>query len=649
MKISKTAVLTLSCVFSMAGLWLMVVSADSAKKISTDLDNAIQHIENIILISDSDKNAIFRQKDNRLVEIYTNNFVLSTGWDNKNEIFKNGTTEVDGSTVLWWIKNKIWGSYNVILWWEWNMVTWARHVILWWEWNSIGASANSVIAWWRNNRVNWASSVIVWWSSNELNGDNGFSLIVWSNSSVDWDYSAALWLNSHVNANKSFLWTDWNWETLSSEDVFAVVWWSGMVVGLDKAHSFAQLTLWGPIKLISSTDTNGIQCGGEEWWWTIKAVADGSNICLCSCDGSGRNSLFAFRRCKWKCDTNIHPKCGNAPVTKFCEGGQNTYTWSCEQWKIVEWSWAYFIDKHSIVHWACQTENGEVVTCSTWSINTNSVCPDRCGWEEPQTYWRIVKWSSTITDTSPKKWTYVTGSTNPGACEWSCKEWFELNQTTNKCVKKCGWDKPYGDWIRWTNYGDYVAFYNDNESQVYWHTGWTYLEKDKFTDVSCVWTCASGYQRFSPEPACAPIPPRPQPKCLSWIIPFAHANNDYEPSVSTYYSYSTNKTKPCTYSCDNGYNYIPELDECREIPPDNLCEDAHYGCKYEAYLVPGSESTLTQTTMIVYKWKCMKGSVVQDCEEKLDINGGCHHCASSGFPYCFPINFGTDCKEWDYY
>ena len=378
MKISKTAVFTLWTVFAAASLWLMVVYA-AERDLSTDLSKVVQHIEKVIFVSTWDNTKATMDQTNGLVRIRTNNFILTTG----NNI--NWTW----SSILWWESNNIKWEYDVILGWEWNIIDWNRSTILWWKSNTI-IGDSSVIWWWESNTIKWTSSVILWSTGNIVTWS--YSIVVWNNSTVEWNNSAALWVNSHVKAYNSFLWTDWNhWdEKLEADSTFAVVSKSGMVINTNKAHPFAQLTIWWPIILSENVNNNkNIQCGGGIGGWIVKTVNSGWNMCLCSCDGSGWNSIFGLGRCTSICDNSIKPECGDDLYSVCFWFHNQMYSWTCKIWEVVEWTWAYLTDKNNIVHRTCQTDDGNVKSC-TWNsldaieIGSNICRPEHavCAWPD---------------------------------------------------------------------------------------------------------------------------------------------------------------------------------------------------------------------------------------------------------------------------
>ena len=386
MKISKTAVLAMWCVFTAAGLWLTVATAvadNESKTLNVDLRNAVQHIKEVVFISSWSSNspeAIAQQVGDRLVWIETNRFVLSIN-ENSNTITPKGNWKGNGSSILWWISNKMDGwAYNVILAWSGNeMNLWTNNTILWWEGNKTSSMNWSTIIWWKDNTIEWNHSVTVWWHDNSIKGNK--STIVGNNSSVTWNDSTALWLNSKINASGSFLWTDGWWHgELEADEVFAVMSRSGMVINTKKAHPLAQLTIWNPMIVYESRKSEGIKCEDNQWWWIMKVVKNGGNanqVCFCSCDGSGWNSLFGWRwACQSYCQWTTHkvPECGSE-VKKIKENGKLLYTWSCKVWEVLEWTGAYLVTSDGKIHWSCQTEDGSASSCSgftDWTITTYS-------------------------------------------------------------------------------------------------------------------------------------------------------------------------------------------------------------------------------------------------------------------------------------
>lgn len=526
MKISKTAVLTLWTVFVMAGLWLMVAYG-AEKNLSTNLSNVIQHIEKVIFISTWDNTQATMNQTNGLVRINTENFILSTDDTNTINWIK--------SAILWWERNDIKWNHDVIFGGNINSISWNTSTILWWEHNVIEGNS-SVIWWWRFNAIKWASSVILWSTGNTVSW--GYSVVVWNNSSVNGTNSVALGANSHVKATNSFLWTDWNHgdEELEANNVFAVVSKSGMVINTNKAHPFAQLTIGWPIILSENTGNNkNIQCGGGIWWWIVKTVNSGWNTCLCSCDGSGWNSLFGLGKCRSVCDISIQPACSTDEPQRINDGTKHVYSWWCNPWTVVEWTWAYFMDKKWNLHWSCQTDDGTVVQCQTY----DGIMP--C-----------------IGDGCDDEW-------------WECKG----------SIPEHAINVPHSD--------------PDSDEE-------------------------------------------------NLLFP-----SEQEAIASNY---------PCAYFCDeeNNWFYDPNEEICKKL--SNPCkEDELWGC------IPPFTTFETWADNGRLYWYCgVNGRKLENrecnvCDEWYypDRDNewhlickpmtGCHHCAKSGFPYCFTIDFDEKCDE----
>lgn len=358
------------------------INDGTTKEVKMDLGNAIQHIESVKLIAQNGTSEAVLKSiwSTNLVGIKTNNFIISkSDSENRNSIVWGS----NNSNILWWVKNSIKWSYSSILWGTHNTIwdinnsenKWDYSTILWWTWNTITKWSYSTILWWQSNTLKWNGSVIAWWKENNIDGD--YSVTVWSNNTVDWNNSAALWTNSTVSADNSFLWTDGNHnETLSVDNVFAVVSDHGMVVNANKAHSLAQLTIWWPL-IIDSWDKDAfIECNWSNAWvmkvvdrdeaWTLK--------CLCGCDGTAWHSLYGQWTCEAKCNVDLSPECG---AVKRCNiWGKKAYKWTCTnwKWKAVQWNWAYLVTKDNNVHRTCQTDDWAVVMCAekaTGNFNTN--------------------------------------------------------------------------------------------------------------------------------------------------------------------------------------------------------------------------------------------------------------------------------------
>ena len=477
MKISKSGLLNLSLVFTVLGLWLVAVSM-AQRQLYVDLNNAAQYMEKVKFISTwSNDSAFLEQIGDGSVKIQTNNFILSRTWSDENII-----SGAYYSSILWWIKNKIeWKrnrdrGTNVIIGWSENLINSEYNVILWWKWNKIENWKYSVIVWWKDNTLSWNYSVILW-SNNTLEGSQ--STVVWRSGYVKGNYSAALWTNSKVEANNSFLWTDGSTtETLTGDNLFVIMAGSGMIINNNVAHRFAKLTIWWPLIVSSKNTDENIQCGTWKGWWILKIKNAGSQMCLCSCNGSWRNSMLGKGKCMGICDSSIKPECGNdvqrIKVWNFIE-----YSWSCIFGKVVKWTWAYLVTKYDKVNWSCQTDDGQTIGCS----GTATGYPYRSCWGSHPNEWVIV-WGSVYVEVNwIKTWHYTSGST-PWVCEYTCDTSKGYHWNGEMCVNtyECIWDQP---WENTT--GSTVAPTWSNKS-------WTY--KETWALWACEWRCkSSNYER----------------------------------------------------------------------------------------------------------------------------------------------------------
>ena len=505
MKISKKALLAISGLLSISALWLMFVSADS-RELFMDVHNAVQHINKVKIISTwSNTKTATLSYTNDLVQIDTDNFILWETWDNKNTITKTETKTA--SSILWWIKNSILWSYDVIIWWSGNTIGWTYNTILWWEWNNINSGtcwSFDTIVWWKNNNILWIdaynpngegcsesnkNSVIIWGHDNYTYGN--YSVVMWNNSSVSWDNSVALWSGSHIEANNSFLWTDGNSpETLKTNDVFVIMAQNWAVINTNKAHSFAKLTLWWPLVLSNSDNQSDIQCGQWQWGGIIKMEKSENNqLCLCSCDGSGWNSMFSYWACSKVCNKFLEPpKCGTE-VTTECTRRWIVYSWSCENGKPIEWTWAYFVDKNNVVHRSCQTADGQVDSSCTGNTASDvneiiSACKPQCAnWTDFDKNWKSCKSSLECPDGYARK------DANSD-CEVinTCKNKRWLYRTTYYTKDKVKWMQGFSGWY---GYDWYMPLGSDDNVKR------TCVSNEEFNETmmhSCTFTCAEWYE-----------------------------------------------------------------------------------------------------------------------------------------------------------
>ena len=299
--------------------------------------------------------------ENKKLKVNTQNFILraySGTESNTNEIVSNV-----GSTILWWIKNKITASdVSTIIAWLWNYTQFSQGwTILWWSSNWINGNYNTIM-WWYHNIIWWNNTTIAWWQSNTINGN--FSIIAWNNNTISGNNSLSMWIQSNIEWDNSFYWSDINHnDTLNESEVFAVVSDSGMAINTDTPHDLAQLTIsWTLIVRENNKDIN-VQCGWGEWKWILKTIKKWAEKCLCSCDWERRRSLYNWS-CESSCNPDIKPACWNVKL-QHIDSTHMMYSWWCNTWNAIATS--YYVTSNNIVNWACQTHDGTTIKC-TWDI-----------------------------------------------------------------------------------------------------------------------------------------------------------------------------------------------------------------------------------------------------------------------------------------
>lgn len=501
MKISKKTLLAISILLNISALWLMFASA-ADRDLFMDIHNAVHHINELKIISTwNDTTSATLSNTGGLVRIDTNNYILWETWDKKNTL-----SSTNSSSILWWEKNTIMGSYNIILGWSGNITRWTHNTILWWEWNNIVIEtcwSMNTILWWKNNNISWGTytpgasclnyddknySVIIWGHDNNIYGN--YSVVMWNNSSVEWTGSTALWSWSHIQADNSFLWTDGNSpETLETNDVFVIMAQNWAIINTNKAHSFAKLTLWWPLVLSTNNNQSGALCEWWQWGGIIKIEkSDNNQLCLCSCDGFEWNSMFSNWACSKVCNKSIEsPICGS--VDRICPY-RIMYSWHCINWKVIEWTWAYFVDKDNVIHRSCQTQDGQVASCSgtvSQDMQHRQECIDRIwvcagGWSYDPS------WHACNSDIE-------------------CAAWYALNPQTNQCeliwtCKNANWRYYAGDKTDFENKIT-KGFFSPNNKYNRYMPIWEQQTDLKRTCVSkeeaeqnphsCKFACADGY------------------------------------------------------------------------------------------------------------------------------------------------------------
>lgn len=543
MKISKKSLLTMWSIFALAWLWLMFLSVTAEEsesyniELGTDPNNAKQHFVNVEMIAEDlgDNSSAIIKKNWGVVWIETNNNFSLTFFHKKCDFDQDWTVEesearwidtyingwwyrkdydidedwqvsladvmicvdyvlkpsnkisnqAERSSALWWENNAIEKWYNeTILWWNGNKIwtnrTWDSNSILGWYSNELEGGENSIIFWWKRNKISWDNSVIIWSEENSITVNS--ATVIWNHSEANWSKSIAMWQNTKVEWSNSFLWTDGNHPyELTNNNVFVINWEHGMVVNSKKAHSFAQLTIWG--SLVLYYDENAPQCNTETKW-VVKVLNNDNKKCLCSCDGSWRNALHDGIMCPFIC-SNTHPdlpECGH--VERDCNGDTPPYSykwvgasWACAKWTLVEWTGAFFVTTKkestgltNYINRSCQSDTWTVVQCHDkleweWCPNTKAW---KCIWPanfDNDTITNFVNNTYKITSSNhhPTYDTYNRAYNNweytNEDCAYYCKEWFiAFEWNCYKCDAwswdpndpyKCKFNVDCGEWRGW--------------------------------------------------------------------------------------------------------------------------------------------------------------------------------------------------------
>ena len=357
MKFSKSGILCISTLLILSSIMFIATTfADTQKVLETDLKTAVQHINQAKFIWKETTWETIIKVENNKIKVVTNNMIFNKSWNEINSWVS--------SNILWGESNTITWEYDTIIAWSSNKINNANNsVILWWKGNNISKSTWSVI-WWNNNNLIWDNSTIVG-NNNNLKWDN--STIVGNNNSLKWDNSTAFWSWASINwGNNSFLWTDnGNGMELKSNDVFAVVSKSWMVVNTDTAHNLAQLTIGWSLVVSKSDKDQNVECNnGSKWIFKTIDKWESGKKCFCTCNWSGRNSIFWEWECQGYCNKEI-PVCGS-----FAEKSWTTtitLEWKCNTWVLIQWSWSIYVKwmwDNTVAYWACQTYDGNTQICS---------------------------------------------------------------------------------------------------------------------------------------------------------------------------------------------------------------------------------------------------------------------------------------------
>lgn len=418
---------------SLCAIIAFTLAANKAPDISIDLTNAQQHISSVNFIdswNNAQQKSSFSSIDEK-VNINTTNFVISSE-NNSNQIWNNAKL----TNILWGISNTIADAIaSTIVAWESNKINSDYSIIWWWKSNTIWNNSDySVIAGGEWNSIIGQNSTIAGWKWNSISGN--YSAIWWSNNTVNWNYSVALWSGASVNANNSFLWTDGNEKaTISTNDVFAIISKSWMVVNTTGAHPLAQLTIWWSLTIAWS---GNVQCGNGKWKWSLKLVnksKTSNQKCLCSCNWKWWDSILGDWECVARCalgeTLNMTPKCWSGldnwtGLSLIIDETWNQYySWSCEQWEVVFWS--YYLSA-SGVNWSCQERDGTSISC---------LYKLKCKWANTlpeHTQINNLIWPK-LPETDGNDWTYHYSDKKWEICSYSCEYGYYRNGSS--CTAVC--------------------------------------------------------------------------------------------------------------------------------------------------------------------------------------------------------------------
>ena len=117
-----------------------------------------------------------------------------------------------------------------------------------------------------------------------------------------------------------------------------------------------------------------------------------------------------------------------------------------------------------------------------------------------------------------------------------------------------------------------------------------------------------------------------EPKC-TWTIPdHATSNNTLTPSVDTEYYYNSNASLPCTFRCNEGYEYNNN-GSCVPIQCENICWEEEYTCNMWYTLIDSKDAN---DKSFSYSRKCQKGWDVKECTNYLTCPYGSHAVLDDG-------------------
>ena len=467
---------------------------------------------------------------------------------NKNVFTQTNLLKNEGVTIY---------SIGYWLWWKWTKVTqywnlddWAA--ILWeiWEWlfykadendiskifNRIASkkttqytnissensklkinSENLILKWKDYNIIEWNSkySSILWWKNNYISVSDDSTIIAWIKNIIQF------------SKNSSILWWSWNlieWKNTDSE-------WKN--TNDEYKSSENNIIMWWYNNNIKNWINSSIP------WWTWNTINGGYSTIVWN------NSII-------------------------------TWNYSVAMWHWTKLSWDnsfYRTDpahnktplNHSNV-FAILSNSGMVVNTETahpkaqltisWTLivreNTNDenvVCGNG-NWKGILKAVKKINWETCFCTCDWDKWKSMYNWSCEAKCDPeilpSCWEKLTLECKENKYV----FSGSCNSWKVIDN-----SYYISTGNKIHW-TCQTYdgqtLNCSGVTATNHAQNCTPN----NPTPS-EPNPPKPGlPGECTWLPDNAKPNNYDTPAKDTKYTYSTDKSKLCTFQCDNGYEYI---------------------------------------------------------------------------------------------
>ena len=271
------------------------------------------------------------------------------------------------------------------------------------------------------------------------------------------------------------------------------------------------------------------------------------------------------------------------------------------------------------------------MTCGSASGVASSEIPSKNLCKESNLYWNV----SSNTNNTEWQWRCWSGST-----QFKC--------TAPRTTYECKWTPPWAYTIK------------SSSTPTWSDLDWSYKTGKSINQLwACEWSCKdSHYVRSGSTMDCKPAtqaipcgdaPTYSAPDHSRWIKSTIVQERDWEkrtPSkpTNTCITGSTSNIA-CSFKCDSDYRCNAawtgciKVDNrtCKNYGTYNLCND-------------WTEWTPDWSGNGYLYWKCGKKRC-ETCDSSKGYNykdgicKKCNNCAKNGFPYCFPINFKSDCDE----